>query len=246
MDNAIYTATAGMLTRARALDVTANNLANINTPGYKRQTLITSTFQEHMTYRLSNGQSDQVGATTYGALAAEVFSYEGQGNLWQTDRALDLTIAGDGFFTIANPDGSISLTRNGQFGLNPEGFLVSATGGFVLGVDGPIQLGGASDVTVMPNGQIQTPEGVAANLRVVTPENPAGLAQNADGTFVFDGTDVGFTGQVLQNQLETSNVDVLDEMISMMEASRAFQMCSQAIRMLDSVNQKTTTEIGRV
>ncbi len=246
MDNAIYSATAGMLARARALDVTANNLANINTPGYKRQALITTAFREHMTVRLEKGKAEEVGPGTYGALATEIFTYEDQGNLWQTDRALDLTIVGDGFFALQNPDGTISLTRNGQFTLNQNGFLVTTSGALVLGTDGPIQLAAASDVTVTPAGQIQTPEGIAANLRVVVPENAAALVQNADGTYVFDGTDVGFAGQIMQNRLELSNVDVMDEMITMIESSRNFQILSQAIRMLDAVNEKTTNELGKV
>ncbi len=134
MNNAIYSATSGLMNRSRALDVTAANLANANTAGYKRDRLVTSSFGERGAYRLQDdGSRTEIGGETHGAIVDEVFTDFTQGVVDNTGRALDFAIVGEGFFSIETAGGVEASTRDGSFQVDGEGFLRTATGGLRAG-----------------------------------------------------------------------------------------------------------------
>lgn len=246
MNNAIYAATTGMLNRSRALDVTASNLANVNTAGYKRDRLITSAFGEQVAYRLEAGSDEVIGSSTHGSIANEVFTDYSQGVVDNTGRALDFAIVGDGFFSIETANGQQASTRDGSFQVDQEGYLRTSTGGYVLGQGGRMQVG-VGAVSIDPNGVVTSDGQTVDTLAILVPDpannNQTKQSLNALSQPTGQGT---FTGRIASGKLERSNVDVGEEMAAMMAASRAFQTCAQAVKILDAITQKSVNEIGRV
>jgi flagellar basal-body rod protein FlgG len=246
MNNAIYSATSGLLNRSRALDVTASNLANANTAGYKRDRLLTSAFGERLAYRLDAGSRTEIGGESHGAIVEEVYTDYSQGVVDDTGRALDFAIIGDGFFSIETAGGQEASTRDGSFQVDGEGYLRTATGGYVLGQGGRIQVG-AGPVTIDSAGVVTSGGQTVDTLSILVPD-PEGNNQTkaSDNVMSAPGGQGAFTGRIAAGKLERSNVDVGEEMAAMMAASRAFQTCAQAVRILDAISQKTVNEIGRV
>jgi flagellar basal-body rod protein FlgG len=247
MNNAIYAATTGLLNRSRALDVTASNLSNANTSGYKRDRLITSTFNEQLAYRVEgDGSRTQIGSDNHGAIVDQVFTDYSQGVVDNTGRALDFAIIGDGFFSIETAGGQQASTRDGSFQVDGEGYLRTATGGYVLGQNGRIQVN-AGVVAIDEKGVVSSDGQAVDTLSILVPDpqnnNQTKQSQNALSQPTGQGA---FTGRIVSGKLERSNVDVGEEMAAMMAASRAFQSCAQVVKILDAVNQKTVSEIGRV
>jgi len=247
MNNAIYTATTGLMNHSRALDVTASNLANANTSGYKRDRLITSTFSESVAYRLEqDGSRTELGTSNHGAIADTLYTDFSQGVVDDTGRALDFAIIGDGFFSIETAGGQQASTRDGSFQLDGEGYLRTMTGGYVMGQGGRIQVG-AGAVSIDERGVVTAGGQMVDTLAILMPDpennNQTKQSENALSQPAGQGA---FTGRIASGKLERSNVDVGEEMAAMMAASRAFQTCAQAIKILDAINQKTVTEIGRV
>ncbi|MFT3766309.1 MAG: flagellar hook-basal body protein [Minicystis sp.] len=246
MNNAIYSAASGLMNRSRALDVTASNLANANTAGYKRDRLLTSTFSERLAYRLeADGSRTEIGRDTHGAIVDETFTDYSQGVMDDTGRALDFAIIGDGFFSIETAGGQQASTRDGSFQVDGEGYLRTATGGYVMGQGGRIQVGAGEVIHRFRRRRDQRrpdrghPGHPGAGPREQQPDQ--GVRQRDDPP----GGQGAFTGRIASGKLERSNVDVGDEMAAMMAASRAFQTCAQAVRILDAISQKTVNEIGR-
>ncbi len=243
MNNAVYAATTGLLNRARALDVTGNNLANAGAAGFKRDELITSTFNEQVMLRI-DGSAQEIGESTHGAIGDAIYTDLAQGALEATGRTLDLAIAGDGFFAVQDARGGGWLTRGGSLQVDADGFLTTSSGFFVLGQNGRIQLD-AGEIAVSKTGEITVNGQNAGALLIVVPQNPDTLEKQANGLFTRPAANGEFQGSILQGHLERANVDMAEEMAAMMEASRAFQSCGQVLRILDTVNQKTVNEIGR-
>jgi flagellar basal-body rod protein FlgG len=253
VNNAIYSATTGMINRSRAMDVTATNLANMNTAGYKRDRLITSAFSERVALRLDDQGGREIGDDTHGAIAEELITDYGQGVVETTGRSLDFAIIGDGFFSIETEGGQEAATRDGSFQVDPEGFLRTATGGYVMGEGGRIEVGTGA-VTIDDTGVVYSDGQQVDKLAMLAQEPPEEGAQpqpieadklspNALTRPAGEGT---FAGRIVQGRLERSNVDMVEEMSQMMAASRAYQSCAQAVRIIDAATQKTVNEIARM
>ncbi len=243
MNNAVYAATTGLLNRARALDVTGNNLANAGVAGFKRDELITSTFSEHVMLRIDQG-SEEIGTGTYGAIGDAIHTDISQGAVETTGRTLDFAIVGNGFFVVEDAQGVDALTRNGSFQMDADGFLTTSSGAFVLGQNGRLRLD-TGTVAVSETGEISVNGQNAGELLIVALQDGAVLEKQANGLFARPAGIGEFQGRIMQGHLERANVDMVEEMADMMAASRAFQSCGQVLRILDTVNQKTVNEIGR-
>ncbi len=243
MNTAVYAATTGMLNRARALDVTANNLANAGTAGFKREELLTSAFDEQVMLRLE-GEATEIGGMNHGAIGTGIYSDVSQGALEATGRTLDFAIAGDGFFVVEDPQGVQGLTRNGSFTVREDGYLMTSSGSYVHGQNGRLQLGNG-EIAVSKAGEITVDGQNRGALLIVVPQETQAMAKQENGTFARPAGNGAFAGSILQGTLERANVNMVEEMSDMIASSRAFQTCGQVLRILDSVNQKTVTEIGR-
>jgi len=247
MISGIYTAGSALINRGKSIDVISNNMANSNTTGFKRDGLATTSFGDHIVYRMSGNESAEIGGMNYGSAPGVVFTSYEQGALEQTGRTVDLGIEGNGFFTLQLEDGSTALTRSGQFQVNAEGNLVDGKGSLVMGQNGPITVGTAN-FEVRTNGEIFADGQTIDTLLVTIPTDNKALVKISDGMYrMEDGAETAeFTGKIRQGYLERSNVNVTEEMANIIAESRAYQTCSQMIKMMDQVLQKTVNELGRV
>ncbi len=244
MMRGLYVAGTGLINRSRQLDIAGNNLSNLSTPGYKKEGLVSSSFGEYMTLRGGNGEIEQVGATTHGVIAAEGYTDYTQGAFDQTGSGLNLAIEGEGFFTLRMADGGQALTRSGQFALDEGGNLCDGAGNTVLGMNGPIAAAGA-DFTVNSEGQVFIDGVYTDTLRISRPADMNGLIKQEGSLYINgQGALVPFEGKIVQGALESANVEITAEMSSMIENSRAYQSCSQIIRMMDQILEKSVNELG--
>ncbi|RKX29637.1 MAG: flagellar basal body rod protein FlgG [Candidatus Zixiibacteriota bacterium] len=254
MIKAMRTAASGMVAQQMNVDNIANNLANVNTTGFKRSKI---EFQDvlYQNYRKA-GTTSALGsevptglAIGYGARASATSRQFSGGTLSPTGNPLDLAISGDGFFQIQHPNGTIAYTRDGAFKISGDGRIVNADGFFLdPGISIPqdataISVATDGTVEVMVAGQADpTTVGQIELARFV---NPAGLealgrnlliATRASGDPLTDIPTQSGLGQVDQGYLEMSNVEVVDEMVNMIVAQRAYEMNSKAIQTADDMS----------
>ncbi len=241
MIRALFTAATGMQAQQLNLDTIANNLANVNTTGFKRNRV---DFQD-LLYQTLRPAGIQVGHGTRPVATQKIWS---QGNFQQTENPLDLVIEGDGFFQVTRPDGTIAYTRAGAFKRDSQGQIVNSDG-YVLqpaltipeGTTS-ISIGSDGTVSVITAGQ-STPQQLG-QIELARFMNPAGLnaigknlflptAASGQATTGTPGLD-GF-GTINQGFLEMSNVSVVEEMVQMIAAQRAFEVNSKAIRSADEM-----------
>lgn len=238
----IYTAASGMKFQIDALNETAGNLANVSTPGYKKQEIIGQSF-DNLVYQFAEPTpNNRAGA---GVVNAGKFRFDTQGALIRTSNPLHFAMSGPGYFQTVTNDGNVSLTRNGDFRMDTEGFLATQAGERVLGINNqPIQLGTATDtVTVRNDGTILSGANEIARLKVVAPEeaNPVTFPQsNLNALPVANGYTVE------QGYLENSNVNVVAEMVNMIAINKTFSIQKSAITAQDKLLEKTVNDLGRV
>ncbi len=255
MDASLWVAKTGLDAQQTRMNVISNNLANVNTTGFKRDRAVF----EDLLYQNIRQAGGQTGADTQAATGFQlgtgvrVMATEkivAQGNMQTTENSLDIAIAGDGYFQIAQPDGTIAYTRDGNFNLDNAGQIVTSSGQLLqpaitvpanassvtIGQDGTVsvelQAGGGAQVL----GQLQMARFINAaglqsmgqNLLKETPASGAPQVGNpgADGM-----------GILMQGALESSNVNVVEEMVSMIETQRAYEINSKAISTVDGMLQ---------
>ena len=266
MVKGFYNLASGMLTQRRNLDVISSNMANVSTPGFRGDQLVSSTFGEEMMSRTGNTDKSspaQLADVTMARIPRETVTDFTTGNLRQTGKNLDIAIRGEGFFQIER-DGQILYTRAGSsLNLDNEGYICMQNGGRLLGKNGPIRAFDPQAGETQKDGTIITPQFAAENIHVnvlggVYDCNGVYLDQIdlvafvdesqlvKDGVYFTGGQPVPVTGTVLQGVLEESNVNMTDEMLSMMESERHLQSAAQILKMYDQMLAKATTEIGRI
>ena len=261
MVRGLYTAWTGMVNEQKRLDVISNNMANSNTTGYKKQNVTSQSFDDELTLRIHDDNTDtplnyKIGYMNLGVKIGETYYDFSQGSLRETGNTYDLALSGDGFFTIqtTNKDGvtSTKYTRDGSFTVNTEGYLVTKDGDYVLDTNGNrIQIPGAQTATsvafdqqgnVIVNGQQVATLGIAAF------ENPQALL--AYGENMYEATDAAglqaSTATVQQGYLEMSNTNVIEEMVDMITITRAYEAGQKMIQTVDNTLQKAVNEIGKV
>ncbi len=260
MFTGFYTAASGMLMNQRNLNLTANNISNINTPGFRVDRLISQTFQKTLT-RVENGKQTDIGTSAQMRLVSEVPTQFDPSALYDTYRPFDMAINGEGFFNIEG-EAQTYYTRNGNFDIDEEGFLVLRGVGRVLGENGPIELG-TSNFTMLDDGSIVDPEDPTHTIdRIMISRPPydqiekftnglyiAKSNANVDpetGEAVTPDFPLGVSdgGTVLHGVLERSNIDMTREMTLAMEAQRSFQACSNALKIIDQLNSKSANQIA--
>jgi len=239
------------------LNTIANNLANVNTTGFKRSKI---EFQD-MLYEKPRTAGAEVGGGTVvptgveignGSRVVSTAKIFTQGQLTQTGEKLDLAINGDGFFEIQRADGTSAYSRDGAFKLANDGRVVTSDGLPVLSGMQPIP-GNALGVSVSSTGEVtvETPDGFQKfRLQLIRFNNPSGLRSlggniyeetPASGTPTTGSPSEAGFGSMVQGYLETSNVNVAEEMVNMILAQRAYEVNSKAIQtsdqMLEQVNQ---------
>jgi flagellar basal-body rod protein FlgG len=254
MIRALYTAASGMKAQQLNLDVTSNNLANVNTTGFKSfraefQDLHYQTLRQPGSQVANNVLSPQGTQIGMGATAVGTPRLFSQGDFQHTENPYDLAIQGDGFFRVVMPNGGFAYTRDGSFKTDANGVLVTHDGYYL---DPNITIDqNASNVTIGADGTVsQTVNGNTTNvgqIQLVRFANPVGMesigrnylrATQSSGAEVTGtaGVSPGF-GTLAQGMLEMSNVRVADEMIRMIVSMRAYEANSKAIQTSDEMLQ---------
>lgn len=230
----LYTAAAGMAAQQQRLDSLSNDVANVNTAGYKRV---------RMGFRDLIYQQDTPGAarTGSGAAAVNLGRDSAQGSLQQTDNPLDMAIAGDAYFQVRRPNGQLALTRNGAFSADARGQLVTSTGDRLVP---PITIPRGTDqssITISSAGVVTAGARRLGQISLVTVAAPTGLASAGDSlytTTTASGPARRAVGATLQQRaLEGSDVDLSDTMVDIMDTQRSYSMTSKAISMQDQMWQ---------
>lgn len=223
MIRGLYAAASGMMAQMARQDVYANNLANVNSVGFRRGQAVLGQFSADLA-----AAAGTPATASGGAMALPASLDLSQGPLSPTSRNLDLALSGDGFFVLQTPKGLV-YTRNGQFSLDAQKQLVSGQGYPVLGEQGPITIP-SGDFTVDASGQIMTGGQVVARLRVETPLVPRPLG---NACFAAAGAQPAKSFTVSQGMIEQANVNAMQEMGRMMNGYRYYEANATALRYQD-------------
>ena len=256
MSGDIYLAASAALAYEKRLEVVANNLANLNTAGFKRDNV---SFQAYMLDHA--GSPTPVNAPYPQAASPESFWVEyksrtdfSPGFLRQTGNPFDLALNGKGFFSVQSPDGEL-YTRRGNFSLSPEGMLVTEEGWPVMGDGGEIRVAGGSsgrrtlDVTVGEDGALQVNGSKVGRLRVSDFSAPDSLTK-VSGCYFKPGEGQGEPEPIqdfrlAQGFLEMANVEAVQLMTEMIEVHRGYESYQRVIRSIDELNSKSINEVAR-
>lgn len=228
MDITTSLATARLLGQQHVMEVIANNIANANTPGYRTTRV---QFSDWIDRGLGTSGPQGSGPTIYPQDRA-TWRETQSGTITHTGNPYDLAISGDGYFTISTPAG-VRLTRDGRFGLMPDGTVADSAGNPLLGTNGrPIQLSPQdTQVHIAGDGTISTENGQVGQVAVVAPKNPMKLLAEGSANFRADDGTVPVTRpSIVQGAMEDSNVQPVLEIARMMDNERQFQMLTQLIQ----------------
>jgi flagellar basal-body rod protein FlgG len=252
MDASMWVAKTGLDAQQTRMNVISNNLANVNTTGFKRDRAVF----EDLLYQNIRQAGGQTGATTQaptglmlgtGVRVVATEKLHAQGNMVNTQNPLDIAIAGEGYFQIAQPDGTIAYTRDGNFKLSNTGQLVTSSGmllqpaitipntasSVTVGRDGTVSIelaaGGAQVLGQIQIARFVNPGGLQSMGQNMMKDTPAsGIAQVLQPGVTGAGT-------LMQGTLEASNVNVVEEMVNMIETQRAYEINSKAISAVDGM-----------
>lgn len=255
MNQALWIAKTGLDAQQTRMTVISNNLANVNTTGFKQdravfedllyQTIRQPGAQSSTSTQLPSGLMLGTGVRTVATEKSHT-----QGNILSTDNALDMAIQGRGFFQVLKPEGDIAYTRDGTFQVDSNGQVVMSNGyplepSITIPTEtSSITIGTDGTVSVLQAGQ--TAATVIGNIQLADFVNPTGLQPvgenlfqetSASGTATTAAPGLSGTGTVISGALETSNVNVVTELISMIETQRAYEMNSKAISTADQMLQ---------
>ncbi len=237
-----YSALAGAVAREQAMANISNNLANVNTTGFKKDRI---SFESILRGSRQTGQAKGINYSRIRTIGTD-FS---QGALKVTDNPLDLAIQGQGFFKIRQGKRTL-YTRDGSFHLDSNGMLKTADGFSVLNESGqPVQLTETSGrkITIAEDGGIIVDGQVQDRLQVFTVDDPAGLKKIGGNRFALEqGTDrTAESSRIVQGSLETSNVNMMEEMVMMINSQRRFEACHKALKSYSTIAEKNG-ELGTV
>lgn len=251
--NVMQVAKTGLNAQQARIQVISNNLANVNTMGFKRDR---ANFESllYQTWRSAGAMTSEATAQTSasavgtGVRLVSTEKMYSQGNLASTDNALDVAVDGKGFFQVLMPDGRIGYTRNGALSQNAEGILTTASGYVIqpeiqIPADAmSIAISGDGIVSVTVPGQVEAQE--VGQLTLANFANPRGLEPvgetlvvetPASGAPIVANPLADGTGRLVQGALETSNVNVVQELVEMIEAQRAYEINSRSISASDQM-----------
>jgi flagellar basal-body rod protein FlgG len=253
MNLSLYSAATGMEAQQLNLNTIANNLANVNTPGFKRSKI---EFQDLLYQKPRASGTDsgggnlvptgvEVGNGSRVAATSKVFT---QGQLTNTGEKLDVAVQGDGFFEVQRPDGTTGYTRDGSFKLNAQGQVVNVDGLPILSGFQPIPPG-ANSISISEDGQVTVQTSTGSQSFAITLTrfaNPAGL--RSLGGNLYEETPASGTpeagkpgeqgyGRVIQGYVEASNVNIVEEMVNLIVAQRAYEINSKSVQTSDEMLQ---------
>jgi len=244
MNSGMYAALSGNIAAMKRMDIISNNLANVNTPGFKKDKL---TF-EGLLAGIPSPPPVPTGKTADPILQKEnVYIDYSAGPVGQTGNPLDVAIDGDGFFAVSTPSGT-AYTRQGNFRLTADGTLVTTDGFPVMGQGGVIRIKG-SKVEINAKGEITVDGDAAGVLNLVDFPKPYNLTKTSSALFVPSNpqaTPQPARAEIRQGHLEGANVDAVGEMVQMIETNRYFDACQRVILGYDGMASKAANDLGKL
>lgn len=242
----LYTAAGAMINQRQRMDVLTNNLANLETPGYKKDYVSSRSFDDVLVYSMNNPDSKvyTVGPLTYGSHLDEVTTSFAQGTPEQTDQNTDLALLGDGFFVVETAAG-LRYTRAGNFQVNVAGYLCTADGNYVRSTAGGRVYVGGTNFTVASDGTVTSAYG-SSRLQIVSFADAKTLQKAGGNLYSSTVAPTASTASVLQGSLEVSNVDMAQEVVNMIEVQRNYEINQRIVNMFNDSLQKTVNEVGKV
>lgn len=241
MENAALIGLSRQVGLQRQLDVVANNLANINTSGFKGQKLL---FEQYLMPVASHNDFERTDKTLSFAHDWGTLNDLGAGSIRQTDNPLDVALLGDGFLVVQTPDGE-NYTRNGALQLNANGILVNSEGWPILSNDGIIQFAPSeTDISITQAGVISSSAGFKGEFKLVRFETPQTLTRT--GTNLFYGANplAAENISVQQGALEQSNINAVTELTEMIRITRSYQAVAGMMEKQDQLRRDAISSLG--
>ena len=260
MVRALFTAWTGMRNEQRRMDVVTNNMANADTTGFKKIDVTAQSFDRQLAVKINDATEGLdvirgIGGMTLGVKIGETYFDMSPGNFRETGSQYNFALSDRGFFTISTTDKGgtehIRYTRDGDFTITREGFLVTKDGDFVLGDGGNrIQIPGGNTVEINVNelGEIYVGENYVSTLQIVDFDNYDALSSYGENMYepVAGANIIASNATVTQGYLEMSNVNMVTEMVDLIAITRAYETNQKMIQTVDRTLDKAVNEIGRV
>jgi flagellar basal-body rod protein FlgF len=244
MDSGFYSAFTGLAARMQSLDLLANNMANVNTTGYKAQKEFYRSFAASLDNRAITPVNQAI--NNFGLMGGARVDLSA-GSLQTTGNDTDLALDGSGFFVV-NTEGGMRYTRNGNFSLNASRQLVDSKGNLVQGQDGPIQLPSGS-LTISTDGTISVDGALVTQLKTVdfAPGTQLSPEGNTDLVAAADAQALPSSAQIRQGMLEGSNSDPITSAVALIDLQRNAEMMQRALTIFNTdFNQTAVQELPRV
>lgn len=257
MVKGLYTANWGMINEQKRVDILANNMANAATTGYKKEGSTSEAFKDMLAYKIHDtsepGVAKRLGAMNMGVKIGEVYTDYSQGALHETGNTFDMALSGNGFFAVefTNKSGesSVKYTRDGHFTLNVKGELVNKNGDFLLDKNGGhIVLDPMQEFKVDRFGTIFLGAQAQGQIQVADFEDYNFLEKYGENylTALDGAAEKPAEAQVISGYLEDSNVQVVQEMVDLINFTRAYETNQKMIQAVDSTIEKAVTQVGTV
>ena len=250
MDRGTYIAGTGMLLQRRLMENITNNIANADTTGYKKENIVSHSFDSVLIERIKDtnvvGYTRFVGPLNLGTQIDQLYINFEQGGLEGTERSTDLAIIGNVFFVMQTPEGE-RYTRSGAFYIDDSGFLVDGEGNYLLGENGPINVGGLN-FAVDEFGGVRVDDEYVDRIRVASfADNDRLRKQGSNLYYALEAPEAATQAYgIRQGFLETSNIDISREMVNMLTVFRTYETNQRMLTMSDEITGKAVNEIGRL
>lgn len=250
MERGLYTAGTAMLTLQKQMDVVANNFANVQTVGFKEDSMVSRSFNDMLISRINDtnvvNTYNEVGPHNLGIHVDSVLTNFVTGSLTQTDKKTDMAIDGDGFFVVQTPQGE-RYTRNGEFAVTRDGILITNDGYAVMGENGIINVGGG-DFTVNTSGDVMVDGEIAGRIRLVSFADNGGLRKEGNNLYnnFSAGAAIDSNAQIRQYMVESSNVSMVDNVVDMMTIYRNYESNQKVIQIIDGTLNKAANDLGKI
>ncbi len=255
MVRGLYTSAVGMMTQMQKMDVVSNNIANSDTVGFKKDTVVVRSFSEELSKRLDPKYrlikfNQGIGNMSLGVFVDEVYTDFSTGSFEETNGSLDCAISGEGFFAInvtnRNGDTVERYTRDGSFTLDSENNLRTSDGNYVVGEGGNINIPNGV-ISIDAKGNIFSNNEFVDRIKIVDFSNKESLRKVGDNLYetIDESQEQDFTGSVIQNRLEGSNVNSVQEMVKMISLARNYEANQKMIQTHDSTLNRAVNDIGR-
>ncbi|MHB1125916.1 MAG: flagellar hook-basal body protein [Bacillota bacterium] len=251
MIRGLYTATTGMVVQQIKQEVISNNLANVETPGFKREEVTTKPFPQVMLEWQSVDAAlkpirENMGEITLGTMVDEMVSIFEPGVVEETGNPLDISLLGDGFLTVETDQGR-RYSRNGSLRVDAGGYLATPDGDYIMGSNGRIRVG-SGEVIIDAAGRVRAGSEDVGTLAVVSFADPSKLQKTGDNLWEApaDLLPQPVTTRIKQGSLEKANVNLVTELVNMLAVTRAYEANQKMIQAQDEMLGKSVNELGSI